>query len=34
MFKRILTAIVGIPVAVFIVTKGGWLFMAAVMGLA
>ena len=34
MFKRILTAIVGIPVAVFIVTKGGWLFMAAVMVLA
>ncbi|HAT98070.1 MAG TPA: phosphatidate cytidylyltransferase, partial [Acidaminococcaceae bacterium] len=28
MFKRILTAIVGIPVAVFLVTQGGKLFSA------
>lgn len=34
MFKRILTAIVGIPAAVFLVTKGGLLFSAAVLILA
>ena len=34
MFKRILTAIVGIPVAVFLVTKGGFFFTAAVFILA
>lgn len=34
MFKRILTAIVGIPVAVFLVSKGGLFFAAAVFILA
>lgn len=34
MFKRILTAIVGIPVAVFLVTRGGLFFAAAVFILA
>ena len=34
MLKRILTAMVGIPVAVFLVTKGGLLFSAAVFVLA
>lgn len=34
MFKRILTAIVGIPVAVFLVTQGGKLFSVAVFVLA
>ncbi len=34
MFKRILTAMVGIPVAVFLVTKGGIFFAAAVFILA
>lgn len=34
MLKRILTAIVGIPVAVFLVTKGGWMFGAAMLLLA
>ena len=34
LLKRILTAIVGIPVAVFLVTKGGQLFAAAVFILA
>ena len=31
MFKRILTAMVGIPVAFFLVTKGGLLFAIAVL---
>ena len=30
MLTRILTALVGIPVAAFVVTKGGLLFLAAV----
>lgn len=30
MFKRILTALVGIPIAVFLVTAGGFYFSAAV----
>lgn len=34
MFKRILTAMVGIPVAVFLVTKGGFFFATAVFILA
>ena len=34
MFKRILTAIVGIPIAVFLVTRGGIFFAAAVFILA
>lgn len=34
MFKRILTAIVGIPVAVFLVTHGGMMFAAAIFILA
>lgn len=34
MFKRILTALVGIPIAIFVVTRGGWLFTAAIAVLA
>ena len=34
MLKRILTAMVGIPVAVFLVTRGGLFFAAAVFILA
>ena len=34
MLKRIVTAIVGIPIAVFLVTKGGLFFAAAVFILA
>jgi len=34
MLTRILTALVGIPVAALVVTKGGWLFLAAVLFLA
>ncbi|MDR1702700.1 MAG: phosphatidate cytidylyltransferase [Sporomusaceae bacterium] len=32
--KRILTALVGIPLAIYIIHKGGYLFAAAVLGLA
>jgi phosphatidate cytidylyltransferase len=32
--KRIITALIGIPVAIYVVTRGGWIFVAAVAILA